>query len=181
MGKDITAEYVIELENALKPKQRRFCEEYDECGNATLAAQRAGYSPDNEKAAAVAGSRLLRNDKVAAYRRARAIEMYNSIGVSAETVALRLEKIYRRAMADVPHMSWDSECREYVPDGTWCFDGRTALKALELMGDSIGMFEKKISAQASVIGIEDYLRSLESDADKANETSVTEAIDGGAS
>ena len=181
MGKDITAEYVIELENALTPKQRRFCTEYEECGNATLAAQRAGYSPDNEKAAAVAGSRLLRNDKVAAYRRARAIEMYNAIGVSSETVALRLEKIYRRAMADVPHMSWDSECREYVPDGTWCFDGRTALKALELMGDSIGMFEKKISAQASVIGIEDYLRSLEGDADKANETTGTEGVNGGPS
>lgn len=45
-------------------KQQRFAEYYHECGNASLSAERAGYSP---KTAYSQGQRLLKNVEVSAY------------------------------------------------------------------------------------------------------------------
>ena len=48
----------------ITPKQKKFADFYIECGNATEAAKRAGYS---EKTAYSIGQRLLKNVEVSAY------------------------------------------------------------------------------------------------------------------
>ncbi len=152
---------IAELEGRLKPRERAFVEFYDECGNGTLAAQRAGYSPDNCNSAAVAASRLLRSDKIIAYRRARARELYERLGLSKETLALNLDEVRRRAMAAEPHMGYNSETKEWEPDGTWVYDGRTAARALELMGNLIGAYETKVTADVTTRSVEDYLAAID--------------------
>ena len=59
------------MEKKLTRRQRAFAEAYIQCGNATEAARRAGYS---EKNADVTGARLLRNVSISEYidRRTRA-------------------------------------------------------------------------------------------------------------
>lgn len=56
---------------ALNPKQRAFADYYIECGNATEAAKKAGYS---EKTAYSQGSRLLKVAEVSAYITGRMAE-----------------------------------------------------------------------------------------------------------
>lgn len=48
----------------ITPKQKKFADFYIECGNATEAAKRAGYS---EKTAYSIGQRLLKNVETSAY------------------------------------------------------------------------------------------------------------------
>ena len=62
---------------ALTHRRRRFVEAYVETGNARASAREAGYA---ERSAHVTGSRLLRNDKVAA-----------AIEVERETLRARVE------------------------------------------------------------------------------------------
>lgn len=133
---------VLELEKRLSRREREFCERYLAERNGTRAAQEAGYSPDNRGAAAVTASRLLRKAKIVAYLRARAREIYEQLMITPETVAADLSRVYRRAMQAEPVMARNKETGEMEPTGEYAFDGRTAVRALELMGDSLGMFEK---------------------------------------
>ena len=131
---------MLRLEKTLNERQRRFVEELETGISATEAAQRAGYSAAT---AASQASRMLRNDKVLAYRRARVTALYLTRGVSGEWIGLQLLEIYSRCMAGEPHMSWESAAHTYVPDGTWVFDAKNAVNALEKLGRSIGMFVEK--------------------------------------
>ncbi|RAS72597.1 terminase small subunit [Priestia endophytica] len=51
----------------LTPKQQAFADLYIETANATTSYKNSGYSVKSDKAAAVEGSKLLRNPKVRAY------------------------------------------------------------------------------------------------------------------
>lgn len=51
----------------LTPKQQAFADYYIELANATAAYKKAGYSVKSDNAAAVEGSKLLRNPKIKAY------------------------------------------------------------------------------------------------------------------
>lgn len=134
-----------ELEGLLSKQQRRFVEEYEKDGNGTQAAIRAGYAPGKDNAtAAVQASRLLRSAKVSAYRRARARELCRQAGISRETLSLDMLEVYRRCMSAEPVMVWDREQGRWTPSGEWQFDSKGALKALELLGDSLGMFTQKV-------------------------------------
>lgn len=127
-------------------------------GNATQAALAAGYS---EKTAASQASRLLKNAKVAAYRRARARETYEAIGVTAESLALELEEIKRRCMMGREHLSWDPVAKEWVPDGTWLFDAKGAINAIRTQAELMGLdAPKKVEGSLKVRSIEDFLASL---------------------
>lgn len=161
---------IEKLEGRLSPKERAFVEYYDQTGNGTIAAQRAGYSPENKDAAAVAASRLLRSDKIIAYRRARARELYERLGLSPESLAIRLERVFQQSVAGVPHMTYNPDTKEMEPDGTWMFDGRTATQALKLMGDLIGAYEHKVSANVTTHTVEEYLAALEPPADPDEDT-----------
>lgn len=84
-----------ELENPadtpLTSKERSFVYEFVVDFNGTKAAQRAGYSPKNERAAAVTASRMLRKANIS-----RAIEEFVAAkAMSAEEVLYRLTLIAR--------------------------------------------------------------------------------------
>lgn len=146
---------LAELRGMLNTRQIKFVEELEKGGTMAEAAIRAGYA---KKTAASQASALLKNPKVAAYRRARAIDQYNRLGISEEWVGLKLIEVLNRCMEGVPHMVWDSERHEMVPDGTWNFDAKGALQALGKIGDSLGMFkQEKKQEQAGGQTIEEYL------------------------
>lgn len=137
---------------ALSGKIERFCEEYVVDYNATQAAIRAGYK---EKSAANQGSRLLKNDEVLA----RVHELQLSFNLTRcfddkNRVLNELWEIAEKAMQKTPVMEWDSTKHAYVPTGEWAFDGKTATKALELIGKMSGMFEKDEKKKFGSGGIE---------------------------
>lgn len=55
---------VQEEASELSDKEQLFCYHYVRCWNATQAALKAGYSPDNKACAQVQGSRLLRTERI---------------------------------------------------------------------------------------------------------------------
>jgi phage terminase small subunit len=132
---------VARKEPELNERQKRFVAEYiRNGGNGTEAAIAAGYSP---KSAAVQASRMLSDDKVLAYKRALARQVYYNLGLTDEQIALDLREIYNRCMTASPHLSWDSEAHAWMPDGTWQFDARGAVKALEMLLRMSGRLEPK--------------------------------------
>ena len=153
--KDMTA---VELRSLLTDRQISFVEGLVSGLDATSAAVLAGYA---EKSAAQQASKMLKNDKVAAYRRARYIELYDKVGVSPEWVGLKLVEIVERCMEATPHLVWDSSKKEYVPDGTWNFDANGATKALSAIGKSLGMFSDKPQAKTEQEGVEAFLARME--------------------
>lgn len=130
----------------LKAKEERFCQEYIVDYNATKAAIRAGYK---ERSAATQGCRLLKNDNIAS--RVRELqEQYIKDRCFAEKdrVLMELWEIFERAMQKTDVMEWNHEKHEYIPSGEYTFDGKTATKALELIGKMNGMFTEKIEHKA---------------------------------
>ncbi|MBR2080243.1 MAG: terminase small subunit [Oscillospiraceae bacterium] len=142
----------------LTSRQQRFVHELLAGANATQAAIAAGYS---EKTAAVQASRLLKDDRIAAYRRASAKKVYDRLGVSAETLALELETIKRRCMEAEPHLSWDPKAKAWVPDGRWIFDAGGAIKAIKTQADLLGVTVETDEPKKIVIemnGVEQYAK-----------------------
>lgn len=143
---------------SLTGKQQRFVHELLAGANATQAAIAAGYS---EKTAAAQASRLLKDEKVAAYRREYAKKIFDRLGVSAETLALELEAVKRRCMDAEPHLSWDQAAKAWVPDGSWIFDANGAIKAIKAQADLLGVTvdtgePKEIVVRLS--GVEQYAK-----------------------
>ena len=140
------------LEKLLTPRERVFCEQYLAEHNGTQAAQVAGYSPDNAAAAAVTASRLLRRAKIAAYLRVRGREICAQLHITPESVVADLMRLYRRSTQAEQVMEFDHNLRELVPTGEYTFDSRGALKALELLGEHLGMFDKGLRLSGGVDG-----------------------------
>ena len=151
--KDMSA---AELRDLLTDRQISFVEYIVSGLDATSAAVAAGYS---EKSAAGQASRMLKNEKVVAYRRARYIELYDKVGVTQEWVGLKLVEITERCMEGKPHMVWNSARKCYEPDGTWCFDAHGAIKALSAIGKSVGLFAEKPKTESE--GVEKFLAQFE--------------------
>lgn len=131
----------------LKAKEERFCQEYIVDYNATKAAVRAGYK---ERSAATQGCRLLKNDNVAL--RVRELqEQYIKDRCFAEKdrVLKELWEVFEKASQKTEVMEWSQEKHAYVPTGEWTFDGKTATKAMELIGKLNGMFTEKVNIGAN--------------------------------
>jgi Phage terminase, small subunit len=154
---------VAKREPELNERQKKFVMEYlRNGGNGTEAAIAAGYSP---KSAAVQASRMLNDDKVLAYKRAQARQIYYNLGLTDEQIALDLREIYNRCMTATPHLSWDSDQHAYLPDGTWQFDSRGAIKALGMLLQMSGRLEPKrvqveIQAKTTIADKENRLKEL---------------------
>lgn len=117
-----------ELEEKLKPKQRKFCEYYIEFGgNATKAALAAGYS---KKSPRQQGSRLLTNDDIAAYTRVLQKLLIKSSGLSKESLLLDLIEIKNRCLEQKPVQEWNYDTHQLEDTGEFTFDAKNAIKAI---------------------------------------------------
>lgn len=129
----------------LTDRQKRFVAEYlRNGGNGTEAAIAAGYAP---RSAAVQASRMLNDDKVLAYKRAQARQVYKSLGITPEQIGLELWGVFKKCCAAEPHLSWDSEAHAWVQDGTYVFDSKGATRALELLGKMQGVFKDRVELE----------------------------------
>ena len=148
-------------------KMQRFVEEYLIDLNATQAAIRAGYNPEN---ASAQGYNLLQKDKVSeAIARAKA-ERSRRTGISQDRVIEELAKIAFLKITDVVNPE-DATVLDTASDADKAAiesirvkeiptqagigierEVRTAskLKALELLGKHLGMWDDKASVNVSV-------------------------------
>ena len=155
----------------LTAKQIRFVDEYLVDFNATQAAIRAGYSP---KTAATAAARLLRNVNIQAEIARRQKDLQKRTEVSQDRVVKELARIAFANIADYIHVETQTRTKDDGTEITYqtvmfnetqelSADQRAALavvkqsvngfelklhdkiKALELLGRHIGMFNDKLS------------------------------------
>ena len=147
---------IEELEKLLNDRQRKFARELLVDGIVYKAAERAGYS---KKTAAQQGSELLKNPKVLALKRAYAREQLHALGYDKPQLALKLCEILDRCMDKKPVMEWSVSEAKWVESGTWQFDSRGAVKAIEAIAKLMGLNEAQaVSIQSE--GIEQFLASL---------------------
>lgn len=144
-------------------KQKRFCEEYLIDLNATQAAIRAGYSP--ETAYSIGQENLKKPEMRARIDKAMA-ERSKRTGVNADRVVRELAKIAFVNTADVINAE-DATLKKDAADEdlaaiqavkvkTFGEDGlereikmADKLKALELLGKHLGLFEDRLKIAAS--------------------------------
>lgn len=115
----------------LTPKQARFVEEYKVDLNATQAAIRAGYS---RKTAYSMGQRLLKNAEIQKAIKAAQDECARRTAITQDYVLKKLREIADQSASDAPYSNL-----KYA----------NKLRALELLGKHLGVFEEKGRAQES--------------------------------
>ena len=126
----------------LTAKQSRFVEEYLVDLNGAAAARRAGYSAKN---ADNISSELLGKTQV---REALAVAMEERskrVEIDADYVLKNLVEIVERSMQRAPVLTMKGE--QVVDDegrSVWRFDGKNAIRALELLGKHKGMWTDKV-------------------------------------
>lgn len=145
----------------LDEREKRFAREYNIDLNGTAAAIRAGYKAGRAGAsAAVTASRLLRDERVRAYRAALIRESVEDEALSAESLVIKLVDIYKRCMQAEPVMTWDSEAKQWKESGIWRFDARGAMKALEQLSRLLGL-DAPAKVELSGGALEAFLREQE--------------------
>lgn len=132
---------------ALNGKQERFCQEYVIDYNGTKAALRAGYQ---ERSARQQASRLLTNAAVLARVRELQKEQVERLAISQDYVVLQLLETYQRCLEVTPVLKFDSDLGEMVETGKYQFDSKGALRALELIGKHLGMYNDKLQVTGQV-------------------------------
>ena len=111
----------------LTEKQKRFCEEYLIDFNATQAALRAGYS---QKTAYSIGDENLRKPEIQSEIQTLIQKRSERTGISADTVITELAKI---AFSDTE------------------ITGREKMKALELLGKHLGLFDNCKADESKIL------------------------------
>lgn len=86
-------------------------------------------------------------------------EALEEIGITPSLVASELYCVYSRCMQEVPVMTKDKETGKQVPTGVYQFDARCALKALQLLGDAVGLFKEKTNQSGESCSYEEFLKS----------------------
>ena len=130
----------------LTARQERFVEEYLVDLNGAQAAIRAGC---REKSARKTASKWLTNADILARVREKQAEQTQRLAISADFVLQQLVETLNRCMAAQPVMVWDPATKQKVESGTYTFDSRGALRALELIGKHLGMFEDRMRVSAA--------------------------------
>nr|DAE50951.1 MAG TPA: Terminase small subunit [Caudoviricetes sp.] len=128
-------------------RQEIFCNEYVVDYNGTQAAMRAGYSDKGARQTAV---KLLSNASVLARVRELQHEKVERLAVSADFVVLRLMDTLEKCMQAQPVMVWDPDQGRKVESGEYVFDSKGALRALELLGKHLGMFEDRLKVNGKL-------------------------------
>ena len=122
----------------LTEKQKRFCEEYLIDLNATQAAIRAGYAAKNAR---VIASQNLAKVNIQQYISERMQDRSKRTEITADTVLGELAKI---AAADVE------------------IKGSDKMKALELLGKHLGLFQSGADNSAALEKLDEVLGKIES-------------------
>ena len=149
-----------EIKKFMDEKECRFAEEYLKDLNGTQAAIRAGYKAGKDNAsAAVQASRLMRDERVRAYRSALTRESVEDMDISRDSIVLKLIEIYQRCMSAVPVLEWDSEAKEWIESGEYKFDVKGAIKALEQLTSILG-FEAPKKHEITGESIEEFISNL---------------------
>lgn len=141
---------------SLKKKQIRFCEEYIKDYNGTQAAIRAGYKESN---AAAQASRLLKNPELIEEIKKKQKELLKASCLTEEKVINHLEEILDRCLSKNAVTEWDYNEHRMIETGQWTFDSKGALKAIEMLGKHLGMFEKNNQVQLTA-NSEDFINAL---------------------
>lgn len=121
-------------------KHERFCQEYVIDYNGKQAAERAGYKASNARAQA---SDLLTNADILARVRELQKEQMERLSLNADMVILEILDTYRSCRQGTPVMQRNPRTGKWEESGIYQFDSHGALKALELLGKHLGVFEKK--------------------------------------
>jgi len=79
--------------------------------------------------------------------------------ITPELVAFELYAVYLKCMQEIPVLVKDKETGKQVPTGVYQFDARSALKALQLLGDAVGLFKDKSTTPTQTQTYEDFLKS----------------------
>ena len=127
----------------LSGKHERFCQEYVIDYNGTQAAIRTGYAEASAKQTAY---KLLQREDINNRVRELQSEQVKRLGISQDFVVLEMLDTYKSCREATPVKEWDYDAGEFVETGKYQFDSKGALKALEMIGKHLGMFDKK-SAQ----------------------------------
>ena len=139
----------------LTPKQMRFVDEWLIDFNGTQAAIRAGYS---EKTAAATAARLLRNVNIQAEISRRQKDLQRRTEVTQEQVVKELARLAFAdasvvCVTDFDNLTEDQRAAIQGIKPTnfgWEIKLCDKLKALELLGRHIGMFNDKLEVKATV-------------------------------
>lgn len=141
-----------------------FCQEYIIDYNGSKAAIRAGYK---EKSARSQASALLTNPNILARVRELQHEQVERLAVTQDYVVLQLMETYQRCLEETPVLKFDPETGQMEETGKYQFDSKGALRALELLGKHLGMYNDKIHVTGKVDTgqLDNVLKQLRGDSD----------------
>lgn len=126
-------------------KQERFCQEFVKDLNPVRAYMAVYKSCKKERTASAAAARLLANVNISARVRELKEQVTEKNLITAEDVVRDLVEVKNRCMQAVPVKVWDEEEHAYVDsDAEYSFDSKGANTALKMLGEYVGMFEKKV-------------------------------------
>jgi len=155
------------MAHSLTAKQQRFIEEYLVDLNATRAYM-AAFGSKNERAAAASAAKLLRKANISAEIARRQAERSQRVQVTQDYVLTNLTEVVERCMQRAPVMVRKGRHMVQLVDeegrDVWQFDARGAVGALNLLGQHLAMFTKKIAHEGTVT-LEDLLRTVDADDD----------------
>ena len=128
-------------------RYERFCQEYVIDYNGTQAAIRAGFK---EKSARQQAARMLTNANILTRVRELQHEQVERLAVSQDYVIKQLVDTYNCCREPSPVMQFDRDSGEWIETGTYQFDSKGALRALELLGKHLGMYNDKLQVTGQI-------------------------------
>lgn len=138
-----------------------FVRVYAMTGNGTKAAIAAGST---ENSAATTAWRMLRNVDILSRVRAKQDELAEQACLTENYVLLQLKDIYEKCSVGKPVLEWDYDNHKMVETGEYTFDSKGALKAMEMIGNYLGMFKDNVTLSgAAPVRIVDDMGDGDSD------------------
>lgn len=141
------------IKSPLTPKMAAFVREYLVDLNATQAAHRAGYSA---KTAPFIGAENLKKPQIAEAIAAGQAERAKRLEITADYVLSTLTEVVERCMERAPVLVREGRTMVQARDDegrhVWQFDPKGANQALNLLGQHLGLYKKKIEHSGDVKG-----------------------------